>query len=265
MTQEKNVSLNSLIDTGRELLQKSDNAARTHRKYGDWVDAVALWLNQHHPQVGISAEWSALSISRLVVDGQYDNSQLAWRTFQYSVQTRLTWLSQKARDLNSATVRSNANNNRVFVVHGHDEALREKVARFLERIDLDVIILHEQPNKGRTIIEKFEDFANVGFAVVLLTADDVGGKKGAVDTSLRPRARQNVVFELGYFIGKLGRDRVCALHEPSVEILSDYNGVLYLPLDAGDSWQLHLAKELEAAELPINTKRLFGSRRASST
>src|ERR1035438_6975181 len=63
---------------------------------------------------------------------------------------------------------------KVFVVHGHDDEAKEKVARFLERLKLEPIILHEQPNEGRTVIEKFEVFADVGFAVVLLTPDDVG-------------------------------------------------------------------------------------------
>ena len=102
--------------------------------------------------------------------------------------------------------------NQVFVIHGHDESARESVARFLEKLELEPIILHEQPNKGRTIIEKFEDYADVRFAVVLLTPDDVGAVKDRAD-DLRPRARQNVVFEFGFFIGKLGRERVCALGE----------------------------------------------------
>jgi hypothetical protein len=98
----------------------------------------------------------------------------------------------------------------VFVVHGHDGEPREAVARFLERLGFEAIILHERPNKGRTIITKFrEEATGVGFAVVLMTPDDVGRAEKAAD--LRPRARQNVVFELGFFIGALGPDRVAAL------------------------------------------------------
>jgi predicted nucleotide-binding protein len=140
----------------------------------------------------------------------------------------------------------------VFLVHGHDEAAREKVARYLERLELEPIILHEQPNKGRTIIEKFTDYSDVAYAVVLLTADDIGGPKGTNTKQLAVRARPNVLFELGYFIGALGRDRVCALHETGVEILSDYSGVLYVTLDATNAWRLHLAKEMKAAGLPID-------------
>ncbi|HET6332086.1 MAG TPA: nucleotide-binding protein, partial [Polyangiales bacterium] len=101
---------------------------------------------------------------------------------------------------------------RVFVVHGRDESAKEAVARFLAKLDLEPIILHEQPNQGRTVIEKFEGSADVDFAVVLLTPDDTGELADGSGEP-KPRARQNVIFELGYFVGRLGRSRVCALHK----------------------------------------------------
>lgn len=144
---------------------------------------------------------------------------------------------------------------KVFIVHGHDEQARETVARFVEKLGLEAIILHEQPNAGRTIIEKFEDYSNVQFAIVLLTPDDVG--KGSSETELNPRARQNVIFELGFFIGKLTRKNVCALYKEGVEILSDYQGVLYHPLDLGGGWKLALAKELKAAGFNIDMNKVI--------
>lgn len=138
----------------------------------------------------------------------------------------------------------------IFLVHGHNEAALQAVARFLEKLKQQVIVLREQPNRGQTIIEKFEAYSNVGFTVVLLTADDeVLGSNGGPAVK---RARQNVVFELGYFIGRLGRNRVCALYEPNVELPSDYSGVLYHELDSRGSWQLSLARELRAAGLPVD-------------
>jgi hypothetical protein len=104
-------------------------------------------------------------------------------------------------------------NRKVFIVHGHDGGTKESVARFIQTIGLQPIILHEQPNSGRTIIEKFEVAADVGFAVVLLTADDVGASAKKPNES-RPRARQNVIMELGYFMGKLSRRRVCPCTRP---------------------------------------------------
>lgn len=141
----------------------------------------------------------------------------------------------------------------IFVVHGRDEAVKQTIARYLEKLELHPIILHEQADKGRTIIQKFEDHSYVGFAIVLLTPDDEGSLKGS--GGLKPRARQNVILELGYFIGKLGRARVCALKSDCVEEPSDLHGVLYVPFDAGGAWRLTLARELKAAGIEIDMNR----------
>ncbi|MBJ9756647.1 TIR domain-containing protein [Burkholderia cepacia] len=133
---------------------------------------------------------------------------------------------------------------RVFVVHGHDGEARETVARFLTKLGFEPIILHEQANQGRTIIEKFEAHGDVGFAVVLLTPDDEGRVKGG---ELQSRARQNVVLELGYFIGKLGRGKVCALKRGELELPSDYLGVVWEKMDDGGGWRQALGRELQAA------------------
>lgn len=140
----------------------------------------------------------------------------------------------------------------VFLVHGHNERAVHETARFLERLGLVVVVLRELPNSGRSIIEKFIEHSNVEFAVVLLTGDDLG--RAAKDESeiLTRRARQNVIFELGFFIGKLGRDKVCTLYEPGVDIPSDYSGVLFTRLDPEGLWKLELARELKAAGLPID-------------
>jgi predicted nucleotide-binding protein len=140
---------------------------------------------------------------------------------------------------------------KVFLVHGHDESAREGTARFLEKLHLDPIILHEQANEGQTIIEKVEKHGGVAFAVVLLTPDDVGAVRGKED-SLNPRARQNVILELGYFLGRLGRKHVAALLKGDVEKPSDYDGVLYIMMDAAGAWKLQLAKELKAAGLNVD-------------
>jgi predicted nucleotide-binding protein len=145
--------------------------------------------------------------------------------------------------------------NRVFLVHGRNEATLYETARLLERFGLDVTILREQPNSGRTIIEKFMDYSHVAFAVVLLTGDDRGGLIGAPYEALNPRARQNVILELGFFLGKLGRRRVCALYQEGVEIPSDYSGVLFVALDTGGAWRLALARELKAAGLDIDMNK----------
>lgn len=144
--------------------------------------------------------------------------------------------------------------NAVFLVHGHNDALREMAARFMEKLGLDVTILSERPSAGDTIIEKLERNASVEFAVVLMTGDDTGSKRGA--PALNPRARQNVLLELGYFLGKLGRKRVCVLYEDGVELPSDYYGVVYIPIDTGGAWRFLLGKELKHAGLTVDLNRL---------
>lgn len=143
----------------------------------------------------------------------------------------------------------------VFVVHGHDEGPKHSVARFIEKLELNAIVLHEEPSRGRTIIEKFEDYSNVGFAVVLLTPDDVGAAKDQ-QQDLKPRARQNVIFELGYFLGKLGRKRVCALYKGDVEIASDYQGVLYVAMDDAGGWKMKLASEIKEAGIAVDLNKV---------
>lgn len=142
---------------------------------------------------------------------------------------------------------------RIFIVHGHDEAARDSVALCIQRLGLQAVILHERPDRGRTIIEKFEQYSDVGFAVVLLTPDDLGMAKD--EDEPKQRARQNVIFELGFFIGKLGRENVCALHKGDVEILSDYEGVLWKSME-GDGWRFELVRELKAAGFDVDANKL---------
>ena len=153
----------------------------------------------------------------------------------------------------SATLEQ-TNTNQIFLIHGRDHGTRETVARFLENLGLEPVILQEQPDEGLTIIEKFEQYARVNFAVALFTSDDVGGLP---DDGLQPRVRQNVVFELGYFIGKFGRNRVRVLVKGAPEIPSDYSGVLYIPLDEAEGWKLALGRELRNAGFEIETDRIF--------
>jgi predicted nucleotide-binding protein len=151
------------------------------------------------------------------------------------------------------------NSRRVFVVHGHDNEAKETVARFLSKLGLEPIILHEQTSGGRTIIEKIENYsAETVFAVVLLTPDDVGASaKTPADTN--KRARQNVILELGYFLGKLGRNGVCALHKTGVELPSDYQGVVYVEMDQAGGWKARVAQELVGAKVPIDVNGLLSS------
>lgn len=193
-----------------------------------------------------------------------------------SERQRLTWLerdiNRQLRKLDSVQRQLNLYNppaisasqdgavsrrigDKIFIVHGHDGDTKLQVTEFVERVTGErPVILHEQADSGRTIIEKFEEHASdAGFAIILLTADDLGKAKGAAQ--LNPRARQNVVLEFGYFMAKLGRSRVVALYEAGVELPSDVTGVLYKSL-AGN-WHTELARELKAADIEIDFSRIF--------
>ena len=146
---------------------------------------------------------------------------------------------------------------KVFIVHGHDNAAKEAVARFIEKIGLKAIILHEQASSGKTIIEKIEANSNVGFAIVLYTPCDLGASKAEKD-QLRPRARQNVVFEHGYLIGKIGRENVCALVKGDIEKPTDISGVVYIPMDEGDGWKLAIAKEMRDRGYKVDVNKILG-------
>lgn len=144
---------------------------------------------------------------------------------------------------------------KVFIVHGHNESVKQSVARTLDTIGLTPIILAEQPDKGRTVIEKFEKEGNdVGFAVVLLTADDKGRKNRA--RSMQSRARQNVVFEMGYFMALLGRERVMLLLQEGVEEPSDLKGIVYTSLDKDGAWKFRLVKELQEQGYNVSSDTL---------
>ncbi|MCE9582750.1 MAG: nucleotide-binding protein [Planctomycetes bacterium] len=145
---------------------------------------------------------------------------------------------------------------RVFVVHGSDDGAKSEIAHLLGKVGLEPIILHEQATGGRTIAEKLEKYSDVGFAVVIMTLDDHGGPglaKAASFIGDKPRARQNVVLELGYFWGALGRDRVCALLKRGVEKPSDYDGVVYVAYEG--NWKTELLRELHAAGMEFDATK----------
>ena len=145
--------------------------------------------------------------------------------------------------------------NKIFIVHGHNNELKQIVARTISQLRLEPIILHEWGEQGRTIIEKFEKHSSdVNFAIILLTADDEG--RSIKESDFKVRARQNVVFEMGYFIGKLGRDKVFLLLENGVDKPGDLDGIVYVPIDNSEGWKLKLVKELKLAGYNVSADNL---------
>ena len=166
---------------------------------------------------------------------------------------------QKIKNNQHENKNRNQNFKDVFLVHGHNEEILQSVARFLEKLDLNPVIMREKSDKGRTIIEKFEDESDVNFAIVLLSGDDLFIKvadKKLKEPPIISRARQNVILELGYFIGRFGRNNIIALYKSTdgFEFPSDISGVVYKPYTSG--WELDVAKELSDFGFNIDFNKL---------
>lgn len=255
-------------DKGRKLKEVSINSRETlevaQREYWKWSSYNQELLKQLFTGDDLSDEYARFfgavvlgrerTLGTDIRDFHKDVEDKVHRLESIAERLELIPLSDEIAERLDAAASTPASTSRVFVVHGHDEAIREGIARFLEKLGLEPVILHEQASEGMTVIEKLERHSDVRFAVVLLTPDDEG-RRIATDSVLRPRARQNVVLELGYFTAKLGRKAVCALHRGSLELPSDYFGVVYVPIDEGGGWQLKLARELKAAGFPIDMNR----------
>ena len=146
--------------------------------------------------------------------------------------------------------------NKVFIVHGHDDGAKETVARFVDKLGFKAVILHEQVDSGDTIIEKLEKHTDVGFAIVLYTECDIGGVKSSNIEDLTPRARQNVIFEHGLLIGKIGRANVVALVKGHVEIPNDISGVVYKSMDTDGAWKYSIAKEMKSSGYDVDMNKI---------
>ena len=167
--------------------------------------------------------------------------------------------SQSGSVASSTGTRLGTDTNKVFVVHGRDIGTKDTVTRFLEALDLEPVVLQEQPDRGRTVIEKFEEYADqCGFAVILCTPDDFGGLDSD-NGETEQRARQNVIFELGFFVGKLGRGFVSLMVKGDVKIPTDYVGVLHTKLDESGGWKNQLVGELKSAGFEVDANRLYES------
>ena len=261
------------INKGKEILAQAWGIAYqsqlddVRRAYDKWSGYNREFLKQNFSDDSYLCEYVGPPVPGVLLTAPYTDQERV-RNLQQDIQKKVDRLESLLEKLDlipsSSAVSANENaspssaplGDSVFIVHGHDDGAKQAVARMIDRLGLSPIILDEQPQAGRTIIEKFEEHAGeVGFAIVLLTPDDVGAKAGDAE-NLILRARQNVIFELGFFVGRLGRERVCPLYKQGVEIPSDYYGVGYVELDENDGWQLRVARELRSAGLPVDLNDL---------
>lgn len=225
----------------------------TERKFRDWFLYCRDHLRSYFDSDSVAEEFVSatqqysipMSPSVAQLDGKLSERIRDGMARLESFQRRLDLWEPPAGNVSGPMTAGAVNHRQVFVVHGHDGHAKEATARLLQRLELEPIILDEQINRGATLMEKLEAHAEVSFAVVLLTPDDVGGLASDSTDTLQRRARQNVIFELGYFIGRLGRQRVVAILDPPLEQPSDISGVVYIRFDPEGAWRFRLASELD--------------------
>ena len=214
--------IENIINQAKALIEK--RVTRSNPEFMAWHTKTERFLNNKYGENSIEVTtFKKRLFSPTVYALNYDRSIDCVRDLQTTILELTDYLDEE--DCGDKVIDKIArySNNKVFIVHGHDGELKEALARLLEAQNITPIILSEQANKGKTRIEKFEAYSDVGAAITLFTTDDLGKAKG--NNELKPRARQNVIFEAGYFMGKLGRDKVVVVAE--VEIPSDLQGVVY--------------------------------------
>lgn len=221
-----------------------------------WEDLISLIIAEFIKSLKFRTNLEHLKESLSLIGFSENSLNLIYKEIEMNLE------KNEKPTLNKKEVSSNIRDNmsaksksKVFIVHGHEEGLKQSVARFLEKQGLKPIIINEQPSGSNTIIEQIEKYSDVDFAIVLMTGDDEGRKRGS--RKFNKRARQNVILELGYFLGKLGRKQVAVIYENEVEIPSDFSGILYIPYDSHDAWKIRLVKEMKTNGFTMDLNQIF--------
>jgi predicted nucleotide-binding protein len=263
--------LTDRINGGEELfsrpIQNNDDLKKLETDIKLWSEYNSEMLKQvfNYPDNDYmkSYNYAGFNLFGGIQFGKVENDPIATNKnhVNYKVESLKSLLNKidlfKSEKINTTlTVTKTLSKNEIFIVHGHDDLAKTQVARFIEKLKLKPIILHEQVNSGKTIIEKIEKFSNVGFGIVLYTPCDKGCENGK-ETNLSNRARQNVVFEHGYLIGKVGRQHVCALVKGDIETPNDISGVIYIAMNDNNSWQFEIAKEMKNSGYNIDLNNLL--------
>ena len=271
--QEFKKALAERVELGQLLydreIQTNQDLENLKREYEEWniFNSEYLKYSFNKPQNEYKEAYDMEGYTFLGRIGQFKNDVEDYKDLIYRRSKNLKNLiniTDLLKQSESAVVHSNSihapskstTKNEVFIVHGHDEVAKFKAARFIERLGFKPIILHEQASSGKTVIEKIEAYSNVGFGIILYTPCDIGSKNEK-DAILRPRGRQNVVFEHGYLIGKIGRSNVCALVKGDLETPTDISGVVYISMDDSEAWHLQLAKELKKSGYDVDMNKVI--------
>jgi len=265
-------ALDERIVLGEELyqrpLQTQQELAKNKEDFYNWTDYISEYLKQSFNKENNEYRKSfndAGSFSFMVIGGRTSPAE-ELKEFKDKINSKVSNLKKlRAKtDLLKTSIVENPvpkvdvlqlDKSQVFIVHGHDETAKTKTARFIEKLGLKSIILHEQASGSKTVIEKIEAYSNVGFGIILYTPCDIGAKNEK-NPNLKNRARQNVVFEHGFLIGKIGRENVCALVKGEIETPNDISGVVYVKMDDEEAWHLKIARELRNSGYEIDMNKL---------
>lgn len=247
---------NKLIKLYNEIDELKNKKSSSDSDFKAWKTDVQLCLSGLYGEKSIQLKnFNSRPFSQMVIVGNTDWHEPYVRDLETTKKEFERYIGDfEDESENASAKKKRFANNKVFVVHGHDGELKEKVARRLEQLGIEAIILSEQANRGKTIIEKLEAYSDVHVAIALFTQDDLGSAKDEKENE-KYRARQNVVFEAGYFMGYLGRENTIIIVDENIEIPGDLAGMVYT---TKDNWEFEMLKELNAAGMKIDMNKLLG-------
>lgn len=247
---------NKLIKLYNEIDELKNKKSSSDSDFKAWKTDVQLCLSGLYGEKSIQLKnFNSRLFSPMVIVGNTDWHEPYVRDLETTKKEFERYIGDfEDESENDSVKKKRFVNNKVFVVHGHDGELKEKVARRLEQQGIEAIILREQANRGKTIIEKLETYSDVHVAIALFTQDDLGAAKDEKENE-KYRARQNVVFEAGYFMGYLGRENTIIIVDDNIEIPGDLAGMVYT---TKDNWEFEMLKELNAAGMKIDMNKLLG-------
>lgn len=246
---------NKLIKLYDEIDELKNKSSSSDSDFKAWKTDVQICLSKLYGENSIQFKnFNSRLFSPVVIMGNTDFHGPYVQGLEATKKEFKRYIDDFEDESTNADVNNRTPNNKVFIVHGHDGELKEKVARKIEQQGIEAIILSEQVNRGKTIIEKLESYSDVHVAIILFTQDDIGKAKEEKGNE-NYRARQNVVFEAGYFMGYLGRENIIMITDENVEIPGDLSGMVY---STKDNWELEMLKELNAAGMKIDLNKLLG-------
>ncbi|CAM4080799.1 TIR domain-containing protein [Zobellia nedashkovskayae] len=267
---EFKIDIQERIDIGNELLSRKGNSDEVFKKINSdlsaWNDYNKEYLKQQFDKPNneyfesyASAGYTMFGDIKSQIPGDFIGTAKALVSDKLDnlikLRDKSNLLKSSVNNSTNISIKQSFSKTQVFIVHGHDDEAKTKTARFIEKLGFEAIILHEQASSSKTIIEKIEEYSNVGFGIVLYTPCDIGGKN-TKEPNLLSRARQNVVFEHGFLIGKIGRSNVCALVKGDLEIPNDISGVVYVQMDSGEAWKYTIAKEMQKIGYEVDMNKI---------